>query len=1003
MRFVFLVVFLLAPLIAHAQDINHPEFDVIDIEQGLPAYVISAITQDSLGYIWVGTVGGLSRYDGYEVKTYRHQPGDTTSLAHDYVSSTSLAIDRSGYLWVGTRGGFSRFDPRKEVFQNMGPYKGTITSVLVSKNGEIWAGTGQGLMRFNAEGQIKKIYNSYTGDVGSAYADTVINLIEGPEGYLWAASMNGVWRIDPETGKQTPFYFERREPGWGLHFDRKGALWIGTFKGSTYRLHPKTLQMDRFEMPSASRAERDSKMVFAFFEDSGGTLWVGTYGYGVCRFDPEKEKWIHSSALSEALGKQIIMTYKDRTGKLWVGTGAGVMHERHQKAFGRLAGGDAVLQRARTVSVASNGDVWVGTRGQGLIRVSADGQIVQQFNTSNGQLLNDHVVTVIEDSYGAIWLGTAGGGVNWISTSGTVTSFLHDPADSWSLSDNLIYGIYEDRNQRLWVSTARGGLNVWDGITGRFAHYLPGGEGSISSKEVWTTFEDTKGDLWVGTQEGGLNRLEIDDTGLFPPKITFEPFQADPESGASLSSNNVVYINEYIPGQLELGTMGGGMNVMDISEETFASYSLDEGVPSVNVGCILIDKTGRKWLSTSKGLAYYNVADSSFTTFSVQDGLQSSVFNFSGCDVDEEGRFYLANEGGVTVFDPEEIKLNTVSPTVVITDLYLFNEPFIPDTAASYKRELVLSHDQNFLSFRFAALDFNIPEKNGYMYKMEGVDEKWVRSLEGRIANYPNLSPGNYTFRVRGTNNDGIWSRQDAVMHIQITRPYWAQWWFILLLTASVFGLGYLAYSSVSLQRRREAEMKRQIADDLHDDLGSNLGALSYFLGRMLQRNTLQLEDEKTAQMYVTSVQRMIGDLDDVVWLADSGFDHLGSLVGRMQLAARMLVSEMKLVFRADNYTESLPVSMEIRRHLFLAFKEAVHNAVQHSEAGTLEIEVNQQESAVRITIKDDGKGFVRKELEEDGKGLESLERRGAHPRLSFIIDSQPGIGTTVSLEADMT
>ncbi|MBX2819224.1 MAG: ATP-binding protein, partial [Rhodothermaceae bacterium] len=802
---------------------------------------------------------------------------------------------------------------------------------------------------------------------------------------------------------QTPFYFDEPESAWALYFGKEGTLWIGTFKGNTYRLHPKTQQMKRIDVPATPSDEGASNMVFAFFEDPGGTLWAGTYGYGVYRFDAEAEAWVHSRAMTDVVGKQIVSSYKDRTGKLWVGTGAGLMHKRHKKAFGQLGGGASVLQGAASVWVADNKDVWVGTRGQGLIRVGADGTIVQQFTTENGDLLSDQVAAIIEDSEGAMWFATAGAGIARISPSGIVTPFMNDPNDSWSLGDNLVYDIYEDREQRLWVSTARGGLNLWDRSTERFMKYLPGGEGSISSNEVWTIFHDAAGDLWAGTQEGGLNRLHINDTGQFPPKIEFESFMADPQSSASLSSNNVVTISEYTPGQLELGTMGGGVNVMDIKKKSFTSYSKEEGVPNENVGCILVDNTGRKWLSTSNGLAYYNPADTSFTSFSVRDGLQSSVFNFNGCDVDDEGRFYMANEAGVTVFNPEEIELNTVPPKVVITDVYLFNEPFMPDTSASYKRRLVLPHDQNFLSFRFAALDFNIPEKNAYMYKMEGIDINWVSNLEGRIANYPNLPPGKYTFRVRGTNNDGIWSEEGAVMHIQITRPYWAQWWFVSLLSAIVLGIGYWVYDSRAKQRKREADMRQQIADDLHDDLGSNLGALSYFLDRMLQRNRLKPEDEETAQMYVSSVQKMIGDLDDVVWLADSGFDHLGSLVGRMQLAARILVSDTKLVFKADTFSEDLPIPMEIRRHLFLAFKEAVHNAVQHSDAQTIEIEVTQEASVVRVTVKDDGKGFIREELEEEGKGLDSLDRRGAHPRLTFSIDSQPGVGTAVMLEADMT
>ena len=1003
MRFLWLLLLLFVGPVAYAQDSDLPEFDLLSMDQGLPVYVITGITQDSLGYLWVGTVAGLSRYDGYEFKTYRHQPGDTTSLAHDYVSSTNMAIDRQGYLWVGTRGGLSRFDPRTEVFQAMGPVKGTITSVLLSKSGEIWASSSEGIMRFERDGQLKEIYNSLTARVDHAYADTVVNLIEGPKGYLWAATMNGVRRIDPESGEQTPYYFEVPESAWSLYFDKDGMLWAGSFNGNTHRLNPETQQMKRIEVPLARSEEGASNMVMAFYEDDGGRLWAGTYGYGVYWFDSASEVWVHSREMTEIVGKQITSSYTDRTGKLWVGTGAGLKHKRHKKAFSQLGGSSSPLQGVASVRVADNKDIWVGTRGQGLIRFNAEGQIIQQFTTENGDLLSDQVAAIIEDAEGMIWLGTAGAGVARISPSGSVTPYIYDPNDPTSLGDNLVYTIFEDQDQRIWISTARGGLNLWDRSTESFVRYKPGGEGSISSREVWSMFQDAKGTLWVGTQEGGLNKLHIEDTGEFPPDITFESFQANPESSGSLSSNNVVAINESIPGQLVLGTMGGGVNVMDVEEQSFTSFSVDEGVPNVNVGCILFDKTGRKWLSTSSGLAYYNAADSSFTTFSVLDGLQSSAFNFNGCDVDDEGRFYMANEAGVTVFDPEEIELNTVPPKVVITDVYLFNEPFMPDTSASYKRRLVLPYDQNFLSFRFAALDYNITEKNAYLYKMEGIDENWVRNLDGRIANYPNLSPGNYTFRVRGTNNDGIWSEEDTVMHIHITRPYWAQWWFISLLSAIVLGFGYWLYDARAKQRKREADMRQQIADDLHDDLGSNLGALSYFLDRMLQRNTLKPEDEETAQMYVSSVQKMIGDLDDVVWLADSGFDHLGSLVGRMQLAARILVSEKELAFKVGDFSEDLPIPMEIRRHLFLAFKEAVHNAVQHSEGTSIKIDVTQEASVIRISIQDDGKGFIRDELEEEGKGLDSLDRRGTHPRLSFIIDSQPGMGTTVILEADMT
>jgi signal transduction histidine kinase/DNA-binding NarL/FixJ family response regulator/streptogramin lyase len=394
--------------------------------------------------------------------------------------------------------------------------------------------------------------------------------------------------------------------------------------------------------------------------------------------------------------------------------------------------------------------------------------------------------------------------------AGRFTHYQNDPGDPHSLSHNIVRSLYVDNSGTLWIGTFGGGLNRFDSKTEDFVRYLhdPDNPSSLSDNTVMSIFEDSSGELWIATL-GGLNRFVSNTEG-------FVQYTHDPNDQNSLSHNNAVSLYEDQEGVLWIGTNGGGLNKFDRQDERFIHYTEKDGLPSDTVMGITEDDQGFLWLSTSQGLSKFDPRLETFRNFDAYDGLQSNQFNFNSLYKSSSGELFFGGVDGFNVFYPVDIKDNPTIPPIVITGFQLANRPVEIGGDSVLQRsivetdELILSHEDRVLSFEFAALNYLSPQKNRYRYKLEGFEEEWNEvGADRRFVTYTNLDPGEYVFRVTGSNNDGVWNEEGTSIKITVTPPWWATIWFRGAVALGLVGLvaaGFVWQRRGAKRRERELE-----------------------------------------------------------------------------------------------------------------------------------------------------------------------------------------------------
>lgn len=515
--------------------------------------------------------------------------------------------------------------------------------------------------------------------------------------------------------------------------------------------------------------------ILSIYEDQSRLLWVGTFSGGLNQSSRAKEHFTHyqhDPNNLESLGdNRVFSIYEDP--------------RETRKIF------------------------WLGTQG-GLCRMNLEGKetFVNYKHDPNDprSIIDNRIRSVYQDRLGVLWIGTYGGlsRMNGHELNrAAFTHYQHDPNDDSSLSHNRVWSIHESPNEAgkvLWIGTFDG-LNRFDRATKTFMHYKhdPNNPRSLSDNYIRTIYEDRSGVLWLGTL-GGLNRFDR-------ATKTFTHYKHDPNNPGSLSDNRVRSIHEDSNhgGMLWIGT-SGGLNQFDRTTGIFKPYREKDGLPNDTVYGILEDDRGYLWLSTNEGLAKFNPENETFRNYDVNDGLQSNEFNGGAYFKSRNGEFFFGGASGLNVFHPDSLKDNPHIPPIVITDFKIFNKALRPGMARRFGKplqshiteteEIVLSYKENVFSFEFAALDFTFPQKNNYAYKMENFDEDWIYSETRRFAMYTNLDPGEYVFRVKGSNNDGLWNEKGAAIKITITPPFWQTWWFRIVAGASVLALAFGWYRS---------------------------------------------------------------------------------------------------------------------------------------------------------------------------------------------------------------
>jgi ligand-binding sensor domain-containing protein/two-component sensor histidine kinase len=1028
---------------------------------GLSQSTIFAMIQDRDGYLWLGTIDGLNRYDGYGFRVYVNDPSDDASISDNFISA--MYEDSDGLIWIGTVNGYlNSFKKKTEVFKkyfindffsriistdaNFYEYPlafsrnqiNTITAITEDEDGFLWIGTwGNGMMKFDKKKNKGIHYYNDPYNQFSLSSNRIIDILSDRNKDIWIATFGGglnkLVRNNKSEIEETNFLIYRSneknkfsisdDKTITLFEDKDGNIWIGTFYGGLNKLdsNNKALSPDRARFNSYRKSNGlnsgiSDNTVMAINQDFEGYLWIGTFGGGIDRFDIDTEIFINFSKISVQQNSftddEILSLFVDRSGILWAGSHLGEGVTKIQKYFskfesvnsrsaGRLKLNDDVVW---SLYKDSKDNLWVGTYRGGANVLNSTINQTRVYRIMPDQMTgisDNHIRSFAEDRFGNIWVGTYSGGLNRIDKSGQkVEVFKNIPGNSNSLSANQVLDIFVESENTIWIATFGGGLNKLtfsENTSGvpNFQPYKhdPFNPHSISDDRVYCILKDSKENFWVGTYGGGLNKFDSE-------KGIFEVVSLDPQSSQSAFNDKILSLYESSNGMLWIGTSGNGLNQFDPIANTVMNFSLAQGLTSSVVYGILEDSKANLWLSTDNGIFLLNTKTEKFAQFGIEDGVQSLEFSGGAYFKDLDGIMYFGGINGFNYFNPDSITVDQYVPPVVISGIKVM------DVKVNGKpNELILSYDQNFISIEFSALDFSIPKRNRYSYILEGFQKSWsFTEGSNRTAIYTNLPAGEFTFMVKGTNSDGIWSENAASIRIIINPPYWQTWWFItLIVIIIVFFIYYLGTIRVKNQLEIE-KLKLKIASDLHDNIGAGLTEIS-ILSEVAERSEGHSSSivKKDLQKISETARQLVDSMSDIVWVVNPQRDSLHDLIVKLKDSYNEFFSSIGISFQVNNVEKSddIKLPMDYKQNLLLMFKEAINNAIKHSGCKKLVLEASYKNDIIEIILKDDGTGFEINKV-KFGNGIKNMENRANKIKGKLSCKSEVGVGTTVSFSGKL-
>ncbi len=813
-----------ALLLAHAAfaDVRNFRFQHVNGEHGLAQNTVSALLQDRDGYVWVGTQGGLHRYDGQDYRLFVQASDDPASLPDNFI--TALAEGEPGTLWVGTNSAYvAELDLASGHFRRLLPadldHPGEPGKRVLALHYEpghgLWVATEGGIDLIDpATGQRRSVLRQPT----AATTRNSFGFASDPAGILWSTLPSGLYRIDPVT------LATRRVstlPGIAdIIRDHRGRMWVSA--DGLYRLDPASGQLQRSSLPMRSGADADWPQRLAV--DAQDRLWLATSRSGLLRYEPDSGATISvhaNNSQEDTLPEdQVNALLVDRSGLLWVGTfTAGLVATDPAGArFAYVSDPDSAHAQQYTKSVRSlyqspDGALWIGTDGDGLKRydlaIDTFTSFTPQLHTAMPSELAAHdikVYAIRPAGDAALWLAT-NLGLYWIDP-------LHGRSHAQPLQDDnanpeaqllSVRSLANAADGGLWVGTQNRGLIKLDASAHRVLHIQAGSDG-LSNATVNTLFEDARnGVLWIGTMDG-LDRLQIASGKL-------QHFLNDPHDPHTLSGNRVRVIVAARDGSLWIGTHSGLNHLQAASNGRVQIHRYPVGVdadhPSTIYG-IIEDPRGHLWVSSNDGLLQLDPVSGLVRRFTTNDGLQNMEFNGGAYLRLADNKFAFGGIRGLNLFDPSTIAYSVYAPQVVLTSARIGSDT-TDRIALVAPTQLRLRQNDSVLRLRFSALDYANPANIAYRYRLEGFDKGWVDADHRPDATYTNLDAGDYVFHAQATNRDGQWSQNDLKIPITVIPPWWDSTWAHFLYALILVVAGVIAWRILQRRRRRDDAFNKAI------------------------------------------------------------------------------------------------------------------------------------------------------------------------------------------------
>jgi len=1008
------VVLPIASLTAQSRALESPvRFLRSDVEALLPQSSVYAMLQDRAGFLWFATREGIGRWDGYEMRTWKARPFADDALPDNVVRH--IAEDGEGNIWmVAVRDNFES----TQLARLIGPQHEraqTFTQVdaipVIARDGNVFVVDRDSVYRFDREsarlrgvtariqpglrpiaatfdrrgalwitvagGAVERVDLAARG-VGRTFPlgipATVINMqqqiLEDRDGALWITGW-GLWRFDHRQARfehvtNVGFPSDTIDTA-GIIQDPDGFLWLAG-SDAIYRFDPALTRVERHALPG-SAATAGVASVVSVFRDRAGSIWVGTVLSGLHRYDPAADRFgliTHDPHDQHSLSRGIVLP----------------LHEDPR------------------------GFLWAGTLGGGLNRIDPRTGRVQRFNatgSTNSRLPHPWVWSLAETGDGRIWVGTQDGlAMVDPRARAPVRRLPLDVPDG--APSNAVYSLLTDSSGGVWIGTGGWLLHrTADGRTTRPP--LP----FFGTMHAMRRHGDT---LWIGTSVGLVR--------FVPTTGAYTWYRHDPHDTTSLSHDVVLAVHIDRRGSLWAAT-NAGLNRFDPRLGAFRRVATSEHVAEEVVYSILEADDGRLWIGTSRGLVRIDVSDRGaprprVRRFASQSGSGNLEFNRSSALRAADGTFYFGGDRGITVLHPNDVNDNAFRPPVVVTRVEISRaEGTRIISHVGPATPIVLAPDDFTATFTFAALNFTHSERNQYAYRLEGAQPHWTESGTRRTASFTDLRPGRYTFRVRGSNDAGLWSDADVAIPVIVQPHLWETTSFRAVALTVLLGV-VSATTALALRNRdrrllAEAEAHRaleaersRISRDMHDEVGAGLTEIT-MLSRLASTAPTDVRDAALVKLS-TRARGLLDALGEIVWTINAEHDRAESVAPYLRAFTAEFLENAGLEVQLDFATEPWrgPVSAEFRRNLFLVLKEALTNVVRHAKASSVVVRLHVDGVSLTLDVVDDGCGIS--EMSDGApappagspghEGLRNLRRRAEALGGTLHVESRPGEGTRV-------
>ncbi|MDI1230743.1 MAG: response regulator [Methylobacter sp.] len=1012
----FFVLFMgLALVIPRAYAAPALNFVNLNIEGLSPVF---DMIQDHQGFIWLATNEGLSRYDGYQSRHFQHQTKLPGSLPDDLVNT--VFEDQQKRLWIGTNAGLGLFEAKTNSFTS--PEQGgtqqnrQIRQIVADGKSGLWLATRQGLQHFDPDTETFRIYRHDPAQADSLANDNVDNLALDQQGGLWLATWPEGIDYLPEGSTQfqhyhinTPDNTPQSKNIRALLVDSRQRLWLGS-EADVFVWKPGQPWIQKKPLPTPGVS--GNFRVHQFVEDSSGIIWAATT-VGLLRWDETLQQFAHyqhqrNDPYSLA-DNHVLSLLMDRSGALVISMSKGISRvDLSLRGFEHLipsalqGGNENTENSVQTLAPAESGQLWLGSRSSLLLVDLKIRRIVNNLDTHHqkDKWLNHMIYSLYQQPKGPLWIGTNNGLLRYDSRqSHFQTISLGDAAC------NYINKIVPGGDRTLWLGTGCG-LIEYDqtaGVLRKFQHD-PLDPHSLANNSVSIIVLDRSNKIWVsgGTiSGGGLGVLD-------PATGKFHYYRFNPDDPASLSSNSIADIKEDPQGSVWLAT-ASGLNQALVAADgsiSFRHYHNSTALDLENIKAINIDKAGKIWFNTPGKLEQFDPITQQFSEYHLAEGYYSTDSDNQTTLIDADGSLYFNNVNGLTIVSPEHIQSNQIAPPVAITDIRVFNRSLADgvdsdavklEGSITEPRALRLSWYASVFSLHFSALHFSDPQRNQYAYQLEGFDRDWVvTDSSKRMATYTNLDPGHYLFRVKASNNNGIWNETGVSLPITIIPPYWQTLWFRTIVIGTVLGLLIVVYFLRIRQLHLiQARLENQVAqrtEELQSMTQQALAAVeikSAFLANMSHEirtpmnaimgmiyATLQTDLTANQRNYLnkinTSSKWLLGILNDILDFSkleagklklertefsfDTVMQYLADVTSPM-LADKSLT----LNFELDPNVPSTLIGDPLRLGQILL--NLLGNAIKFTEQGSVSLHVqlqasDAQEVSLRFSVIDTGIGL---------------------------------------------